>query len=158
MFRFSKKTDYAPLALKYLASDRGSRDVSAHAMAERFAIPLHLLAKILQQLARHALITAHKGTHGGYRRARPAHAIPIADVVHAINGPMTFTACSPIDERCDQFAACTVRDPLWRVRERILAVLRTVTVADMIDRQDLHPGPLTMRKGGPDESVPVQSR
>ena len=131
MFRFSKKTDYALLALRYLADEAASDDVSARAIAERFEIPLELLAKILQQLARHGLIVAHKGVHGGYRLAQSADAISVADVMRAVDGPMTFTACSPLDMRCDQYATCTVRDPLWRVGARIFEVLRTVTVADM---------------------------
>jgi Rrf2 family protein len=157
MFRLSKKTDYALLALQYLATNGASGDVSARAIAERFEIPLELLAKILQQLARHGLISAHKGVHGGYHLARSADAVSLADVVQAIDGPVTLTACSPVAARCDQFAACTVRDPLWRVRERILALLRTVTVADMNDRDEHHPVSV-MRKGGAGVSVPVQAR
>ena len=87
MFRFSKKTDYALLALRYLADEAASDDVSARAIAERFEIPLELLAKILQQLARHGLIVAHKGVHGGYRLARSADAISVADVMRAVDGP-----------------------------------------------------------------------
>jgi Rrf2 family protein len=155
MLRLSKKTDYALLALQYLASEGTSGIASARAIAERFDIPLELLAKILQQLARDGLVAAHKGLHGGYHLARPANAISIADVVQAVDGPITLTACSPVDERCEQFAVCTVRDPLWRVRERIFSVLQTVTVADMSDEP--HHVQL-MRKEEPGGGVPVQTR
>jgi Rrf2 family protein len=155
MFRLSKRTDYALLALQYLAREKGSGFTSTRAIAERFDIPLELLAKILQQLARHGIVSAHKGTYGGYELGRPADAISIADVVQAIDGPVTFTACSPHDERCEQFAACTVRDPLWRVRERIYSVLQAVTVADL-DDDEHHRVPLTIRKEGP--GIPVRAR
>ena len=145
MLRLSKKTDYALIALQYLASKGASGVVSARAIAERFDIPLELLAKILQQLAHQGLVAAHKGIHGGYQLARPALAISVADVAEAIDGPMTLTACSHVDVRCEQFATCTVRDPLWRIRERILSVLQTVTVADM-DDQVRRPVPLTVGK------------
>lgn len=153
MFRLSKKTDYALMALQYLGSNGASGVVSARAIAERFDIPLELLAKILQQLAHQGLVAAHKGIHGGYQLARPALAISVADVAEAIDGPMTLTACSHVDVRCEQFATCTVRDPLWRIRERILSVLQTVTVADM-DDQLRRPVPLTVRK---EPEVPVQA-
>ena len=153
MFRLSKKTDYALMALQYLASKGASGVVSARAIAERFDIPLDLLAKILQQLAHQGLVAARKGIHGGYQLARPALAISVADVAEAIDGPMTLTACSHVDVRCEQFATCTVRDPLWRIRERILSVLQTVTVADM-DTQVRRPVPLTVRK---EPNVPVQA-
>jgi len=141
------------MALQYLASKGASGVVSARAIAERFDIPLDLLAKILQQLAHQGLVAARKGIHGGYQLARPALAISVADVAEAIDGPMTLTACSHVDVRCEQFATCTVRDPLWRIRERILSVLQTVTVADM-DAQVRRPVPLTVRKG---PNVPVQA-
>jgi len=53
MFRVSKKTNDALLALQDLASPGEPGDLSARATAERFEIPLELLAKILQRLARH---------------------------------------------------------------------------------------------------------
>jgi Rrf2 family protein len=158
VLRLSKKTDYALLALQHLASEGASGVASARAIAERFDIPLELLAKILQQLAHHGLVAAHKGIHGGYYLARPADAISIADVVEAINGPMTLTACSPADVGCEQFAGCTVRDPLWRIRERIVSVLQAITIADVSRRDESHGAPVTMWKEEPVSTGPVQRR
>jgi len=158
MLRLSKKTDYALLALQHLGSEGASGVASARAIAERFGIPLELLAKILQQLAHHGLVAAHKGIHGGYYLARPADAISIADVVEAINGPMTLTACSPADMRCEQFAACTVRDPLWQIRERIVSVLQATTIADVSRPDESHGAPVTMWKEEPVSTGPVQRR
>lgn len=131
MFRFSNKTDYALLALQYLASPVESGDVSARAIAERFEIPLELLAKILQRLSRDGLIVAHKGVHGGYRLARSTDDISIAEVAQAADGPLHLTTFLPTETRWDQAAACTVRDPLWVVTERVQALLRVLTVADI---------------------------
>jgi len=131
MFRFSKKTDYALLALQYLASPGDLGDVSARAIAERFEIPLELLAKILQRLSRDGLIVAHRGVHGGYRLARSPDAISIADVAQAADGPLHLTTYLPAETRWDQVAACTVRDPLWVVTERVQALLQVLTVADI---------------------------
>jgi hypothetical protein len=41
------------------------------------------------------------------------------------------TACSIHTERCGQFAKCNVRDPLWRIRERIVSALATCSVSEM---------------------------
>ena len=49
--------------------------------------------------------------------------ISVADVIQAIDGPVTVTACSTEEGQCEQFSKCNVRDPLWRVRERILSAL-----------------------------------
>ena len=58
--------------------------------------------------------------------------ISVADVIQAIDGPVTVTACSqPRNGNCEQFAKCNVRDPLWRVRERILSALGECTIAEL---------------------------
>jgi DNA-binding IscR family transcriptional regulator len=57
--------------------------------------------------------------------------ISVADVIQAIEGPVTVTACSTEEGQCEQFAKCNVRDPLWRVRERILSALGECTIAEL---------------------------
>lgn len=44
---------------------------------------------------------------------------------------MTVTACSEDDHNCDQFSKCSIRDPLWKIKARLLDALTTVTVAEM---------------------------
>lgn len=132
MLRLSKKTDYALIAVKHLAmrQDAGASS-SAREIAEAYAIPLELLAKILQRLVRAHLLQSVQGTRGGYRLARQPAAITVADVIQAVDGPVTVTACSPQDHRCDQFSKCSIRDPLWKIKTRILDTLTTVTVAEL---------------------------
>jgi Rrf2 family protein len=131
MLRLSKKADYALIAMKHLAlrSDRGSS--SAREIAEQYDIPIELMAKVLQRLVRRGLLASQQGTHGGYQLVRMPGQISVADVIQAIDGPVTVTACSIDDGRCDQFAKCNVRDPLWRVRERILTALGECTIAEL---------------------------
>ena len=131
MLRLSKKADYALMAMKHLAlrSDRGSS--SAREIAEQYDIPIELMAKVLQRLVRGGLLASHQGTHGGYQLARVPAQISVADVIQAIDGPVTVTACTTDDGRCDQYAKCNVRDPLWRVRERILTALGECTIAEL---------------------------
>ena len=134
MLRLSKKADYALMAMKHLAlrSDRGSvGSSSAREIAELYDIPIELMAKVLQRLARRGLLASHQGTRGGYELARRPTEISVADVIQAIDGPVTVTACSTDDSQCEQFAKCNVRDPLWRVRERILAALGDCTIAEL---------------------------
>src|SRR5512144_1467084 len=125
MLRLSKKADYALIAMKHLAlrGDRGSS--SAREIAEQYDIPIELMAKVLQRLVRRGLLASQQGTHGGYRLSRPSTDISVADIIQAIDGPVTVTACSSESENCGQFSKCSVRDPLWRIKDRILSSLRT---------------------------------
>jgi Rrf2 family protein len=131
MLRLSKKADYALMAMKHLATRADAASASAREIAEQYDIPVELMAKVLQRLARRGLLTSHQGTRGGYRLSRPAHAISVADVIQAIDGPLTVTACSTDAENCGQFAKCSVRDPLWRIKDRILLALSTCSLAEV---------------------------
>jgi Rrf2 family protein len=131
MLRLSKKADYALIAMKHLAIRPDSGSASAREIAEQYDIPVELMAKVLQRLARRGLVTSHQGTRGGYRLARAASVISVADVIQAIDGPLTVTACSTDAENCEQYAKCSVRDPLWRIRERILSALATCSLQEV---------------------------
>ena len=137
MLRLSKKADYALMAMKHLATRHdAAASCSAREISESYEIPLELLAKVLQRLVRARLLHSVQGTRGGYRLGRPATTIPVAEVIQAVDGPVTVTACSPNDHRCEQYSKCSIRDPLWKIRGRILEALTTVTVADLMIEQD----------------------
>jgi len=131
MLRLSKRADYALIAMRHLAltSDRGW--ASAREIAEQYNVPVELLAKVLQRLVRSGLLASHQGINGGYELGRSATQISVADVIQAIDGPLTMTACSEADESCDQYARCNIRDPLWRIKDRIVASLQTCSIHEM---------------------------
>ena len=133
MLRLSKKADYALMAMKHLAikSAAGPSSTSAREIAEQYDIPIELMAKVLQRLARRGLLTSHQGTRGGYTLSKPTAAISVADIIQAMDGPLTVTACSTEDEQCEQFTKCNVRDPLWRIKDRILSALATCSLAEI---------------------------
>jgi Rrf2 family protein len=131
MLRLSKKADYALIAMKHLAL-RGDGSSSAREIASLYDIPIELLAKILQRLVRRGLLASQQGTRGGYQLAQMPALISVVDVIQAIDGPVTVTACSTTETgNCEQYAKCNVRDPLWRVRERILSALGECTIAEL---------------------------
>ena len=131
MLRLSKKADYALIAMKHLALRGEGGSSSAREIAGLYDIPIELLAKVLQRLVRRGLLASQQGTHGGYHLARVPAQISVADVIQAIDGPVTVTACSTDEGACEQYAKCNVRDPLWRVRERILSALGECTLLEL---------------------------
>jgi Rrf2 family protein len=147
MLRLSKKADYALLALRHLAAHHDRDAVSARELAESYDIPLELLAKVLQKLVRARLLASHQGTRGGYGLGREAEGISVADVILAIDGPLTVTACSDSDHSCDQYSKCSIRDPLWRIKDRILSALAATSVADLA--ADMPPVPPAVPVGVP---------
>lgn len=131
MLRLSKKTDYALLAMRHLAANADRGAVSARELAETYNIPTELLAKVLQKLVRGRFLESQQGIRGGYALARPATNMSVADVIQAVDGPLMVTACSESDHSCDQFSKCNIRDPLWRIKDRIVATLAATSVAEL---------------------------
>ena len=131
MLRLSKKADYALIAMKHLATRPDAVSASAREIAEQYDIPIELMAKVLQRLVRRGLLASHQGTRGGYRLARTSAQISVADIIQAIDGPFTVTACSTESENCDQYSKCSVRDPLWKIKDRIVSALSTCSLQEI---------------------------
>lgn len=133
MLRLSKKADYALIAMRHLAGGPPESSVSAREIAESYSIPAELLAKVLQRLVRARLLVSVQGTRGGYRLAAAPHQLTVADVIQAIDGPVAVTACSPDDHGCEQYDRCEIRDPLWKIKSRIVDALATVSLAELAE-------------------------
>jgi Rrf2 family protein len=131
MLRLSKKTDYGLIALMHLASQQPGRSASAKQMADAHNLPLPLLAKVLQELARKGFLAAVHGTNGGYRLARDASGISALEVIRAIDGPVLLTSCSAKAANCQRTPRCTARGPLEKIREDILRLLDGITISEM---------------------------
>ncbi|MFQ5930933.1 MAG: RrF2 family transcriptional regulator [Nitrospiraceae bacterium] len=139
MLKFSKKADYGLMALQHIASVQfgevtRARIVNTKEIAEEYNIPTELLAKVLQTLAKHAIIESHNGPKGGYLLARNAAAITIAQVLEAIEGPLGITDCYHDKEAstCLQLEHCTIRTPLLKVQDSIYQLLNNMTIEDMM--------------------------
>ncbi len=139
MLRFSKRADYALIAMKHLAQRRDAGSSSAREIAESYNIPIELMAKVLQRLVRTGLLTSHQGTRGGYALSRASTGISVPDVIQAIDDPLSVTACSTEKSNCEQYGKCSIRDPLWRIRERIVSALGTVSRAEMANETETPP-------------------
>lgn len=132
MLSLSKKTDYALLALSYLTQTGDARAVNTKEIAEKFDIPVELLAKIMQRLAKFRIVTSTAGPTGGYRLARSPEAISIGEVVECIDGPPALTQCmKTVGNACEQRDKCTIRSPLERIHTRIMQMLSLISLAEI---------------------------
>ena len=132
MLRLSKKADYALIAMKHLAQkdERGAVDQRARdCRAVRH--PDRADGQGAAAARADGLLVSTQGTRGGYTLSRPSASISVADVIQAIDGPFTVTACSTDKHDCEQYSKCSIRDPLWQIRERIVAALGMVSIAEM---------------------------
>ncbi len=97
---------------------------------------LEQLAFVLRDAS---LVVSTRGAHGGYELARPPHAIPMSEVLRALEGPLAPMICAtdePAHElACDRTSSCTV-NLLWvRVRDAVAGALEGVTLADLVPQR-----------------------
>ena len=84
------RTDYAVRALLEIASRSEQPGlVTRDEISDSQEIPRRYLATILNELRRAGLVSATRGAEGGYRLAKPARLIALADVIRAVDGPLT---------------------------------------------------------------------
>lgn len=133
MFRISKLTDYATLVLTVLAAEQGAGVHSASDLALRARLELPTVSKLLKILGQAGLVESFRGANGGYRLARAAAQISVADIVTAMEGPIGVTECAIHDGLCGHETHCGVRSNWRRISGAVEDALRSVTLADMLD-------------------------
>jgi len=131
MLKFTKRADYGLMAMHFIAAHGDEGAVSAKRIAEEFNIPPERLAKILQRLAKKALITSHNGPKGGYALMRNAGEITVGQVVRALEGPLRIVSCMSENDDCPQFPRCNLRGPVQRIQTSISRVLDGMTLAEL---------------------------
>ncbi|MCE5232697.1 MAG: SUF system Fe-S cluster assembly regulator [Mizugakiibacter sp.] len=131
MLRVSRLTDYATVVMTCLA---GAPDavLSAMQIAEGTRLEMPTVSKLLKQLAHAGLVESFRGASGGYRLARPASAITVAEIVEAMEGPLGMTECGANPGSCEREGHCSVRGNWQRINVAVATALRAVTLADML--------------------------
>jgi len=132
MLRLSKLTDYAVVVLVRLSS--GEAVQTSPGIAASTGIPEPTVAKVLKALAGSGLVASQRGARGGYRLQRTLAAIPVSDVIAAIDGPIALTACvDGAASACESSSLCPVAGRWDPVNEAIQSALNGITLADMQD-------------------------
>lgn len=134
MIRISKLADYAVVVLAALSRENG-RTANAGVLAEKTRLPEPTVAKVLKILTREEILQSLRGANGGYRMMRSPSEIAIAEILMAVDGPVSLTACiDGAHESCDFRCHCLMRGRWDDVNEAIRGALESISLADMIGR------------------------
>ena len=137
MLRMSKLTDYGTVVLAHLAHQ--SSLVSAADVSASTGIALPTVSKLLKALTRGGLAVAQRGAHGGYSLARKPESISAAEVIDALEGPVSITECSALDSQCDYEAVCNVGNAWQGINVAIRRALEDVSLSDLLRTQKRPP-------------------
>lgn len=133
MIRVSRLADYASVVMACLARHPGEV-LPAAQIGEDTHLELPTVSKLLKRLAQAGLVDSFRGVTGGYRLARSAKDISLAEIVEALDGPIGLTECSIGHAGCERQSFCAVSRDWQGVGVAIDNALRGVSLADLLRR------------------------
>jgi Rrf2 family protein len=129
--RISAKADYAVRAAVELAAAGDNRPIKAERIAAAQGIPLNFLENILGELRHAGIVRSQRGAEGGFRLAKPARQLTVADVIRAVEGPLASVRGDPPEEVAYEGPAAALPRVWIAVRANLRAVIEHVTLADV---------------------------
>ena len=126
---------YAVMAMADLAKFSRDVPIPLPEIAERQQISLPYLEQIFLPLRRANLIISQRGRSGGYRLAKAASEISIADIIQAVGEPVEITRCSTEIGPCLGDHKCLTHE-LWRALGiHIVAFLSDISLEDVLEKR-----------------------
>ncbi len=139
MIRLSKLSDYAIVVLTTMARDPanhcGGATFPCGLLAQKSGVPEPTVAKLMKLLAKGGVVTSQRGMSGGYGLARGASDISVADIIAAVEGPISLTECvgGHDDTGCQVERLCAVRGNWDRINTALVGALSSVSLAEMAE-------------------------
>ena len=133
----TRKSDLAVRTLIALARSGVRRKASA--LAEEIGATPGFVPQVVSPLVRKGWVASDPGPTGGYSlRVDPAQ-INVLNVIEAIEGVTDTVNCVLADRPCNDQGPCSLHVPWSRSRELLLNSLREVSIADLLDDEDMRP-------------------
>lgn len=127
----SKTANYALRAALCLAEAGTDGPVSVDEIAERLDVPRNYLSKILHVLARTDILDSTRGPGGGFRLARPADDVSLADVVRHFDRVPDETTCLLGRTSCSDDDPCRAHTRWATVRTAVIGFLDDTRLVDL---------------------------
>ena len=137
---FSTKAEYGVRLMVELGRHTGEGPTPLNAVAERENLPLAYLEQVVAQLKAAQLVVSSRGAHGGYKLARPAKEIDMAQVVTALEGQIAPMDCFGGDaarhvacsHEIDRGNGCATKLLWTRVQGGVIRALQQTTLAELV--------------------------
>ncbi|MFH1809357.1 MAG: Rrf2 family transcriptional regulator [Pseudomonadota bacterium] len=133
MLRLSAAARYG-LSLAIEVGRQGQDSVlSLGEVSRRTGISRRYLDKLAAAMREHALIVGHNGRRGGYKLARAATGITLADIIEATSGPVNIVECVLHPGCCKRSADCPCRAVYQVANARVLETLNSIRLSDLVE-------------------------
>ena len=130
--RLTSLADYAVVVMAAAARRPAGARLSAGRLAEETGVPVPTAQKLMGRLASAGLLESARGTGGGFRLAREASGISLADIIEAVEGPIAMTNCAEGSiHDCALEGSCRVKPHLSAVSGAVRGALQSVSLASL---------------------------
>ncbi|MEC8984951.1 MAG: Rrf2 family transcriptional regulator [Candidatus Neomarinimicrobiota bacterium] len=130
MLKLTRKVEYALIALRHMQEKSTDAISSTKEIANQYNIPLEILAKTLQHMAKENIIEAINGPRGGYRIKTKLNTINLVEFFEKVEGPLGLSDCF-YDTNCMQIEFCNIRTPIQRINNNMINMFRNMSVQDV---------------------------
>ena len=132
MLSFSRKTDYALIALAHLAGRAGEVS-SAREIAEAYHLSVPLVMKVLKTLQNKAMVTSVRGMKGGYQLEVDLRTVSLFHLIEALKGmepDQTSEGTKIFREAVENILP--TQAPLLAVHSKLMRFLKDVKLSDLV--------------------------
>jgi FeS assembly SUF system regulator len=136
VLRITKEADYGIMLLVCMAGRPRGEIHTAREAAEWSGLPLPMVSKILRSLARGGILTSHRGVSGGYSLNREPEEMSVAEVIRALEGPISMVQCGADPGACEQEPVCPTRVNWARISVEVENALERVPISAMVSRSE----------------------
>jgi len=134
---FNKETEYALRALVYIqVENKKGRMAGIAEIASEIEAPPFFTAKILQRLARHGFVMSRKGRGGGFFFDPEKPAVPIRDIIIAVEGDEILNGCAFGLKFCDEDNPCPLHKRYAPIRNRINRLMSRETIQSLARKSE----------------------
>lgn len=130
--RLSNMADYAVVVMGAASRHCGASRVSATDISVETGLALPTVQKLVSILTKAGLLRSIRGAGGGFKLARPAAAISLADVIEAVEGPIALTDCIKSTScACAIQPDCSVKPHMQIVNHAVRGALAAVPITSL---------------------------
>lgn len=135
LLKVNKKVEYALMALKYMAERQDScaqKLTTAREICDHFKTPFDTVAKVLQSLNAHDIVTSVKGIKGGYELKANLENLTYKQIEEIIEGKTSEHVCQSKNGLCDLYSSCNIIGPVEKLNAHIDKFLMNLTLKELL--------------------------
>ncbi len=131
MIKINKKIEYALMILKHMQSAEDHEYVSAREICQLYNAPSDTVAKVMQKLNKHQVLSSQQGSSGGYKLSANLEDISYSKLVQIVEGSGRAKDC--IELKCSLFSTCNIISPIRKLNQKFNSLIENISLNELLE-------------------------